>query len=346
MNIVATKNTKKILIVAGGTGGHIFPALAVAKKLQKDNLIVEWLGSKKGMENTIVPAENIKLNKISIVGLRGKNIFHIIKAIFLLFLSFWQTLIIFLTFKPNVILAMGGYVSGVAGVMAKIFKIPLVIQEQNAIVGSTNKILAKLTPHIFQAFDGTIKNAITSGNPINFTAKEKEQHSGLNCLVLGGSLGAKVINDTFADLKLDPELNINIWHQTGKIHFDKNNQTNFKQVAFIDDMAQAYAWADVVICRAGAMTVSELMLSGSASILIPLPQAIDNHQFLNAKILENNQAAIILEQKDLTPKTLSDLLEKYASKEGLSILKAMSQNTKKLAKPQATQTIVDFIHQL
>lgn len=341
-----TDITKRILIVAGGTGGHIFPALAVANALRKKGLTVEWLGSKHGMENTIVPKHNIKLNKISIIGLRGKNIFHIIKAIFLLFLSFWQTLIIFYKFKPNVILAMGGYVSGVAGIIAKIFKIPLVIQEQNAIVGSTNKILAKLTPHIFQAFDGTIKNAITSGNPITFEPKEKEQHSGLNCLVLGGSLGAKIINETIANLDLNPELNISILHQTGKAHFNGSHKSNIKQVAFIENMAQAYAWADLVICRAGAMTVSELMLSGSASILIPLPQAIDNHQFLNAKVLENNQAAIILEQKSLTPKTLNQHLTKYASKEGLLTLKTMSQKAKELAKPNATQIIANLIKSL
>jgi UDP-N-acetylglucosamine--N-acetylmuramyl-(pentapeptide) pyrophosphoryl-undecaprenol N-acetylglucosamine transferase len=343
MNIA---NTKKVLVVAGGTGGHIFPALAVAKILKKNNVIVEWLGSKQGMENNIVPKNDIKINTISIVGLRDKKILHILKAIFLILLSTWQTLIIFYKFKPTVVLAMGGYVSGIAGIMAKIFRIPLVIQEQNAIVGSTNKILSKLTKHVFQAFDNTIKNAMTSGNPITFVSQKKEEHTGLNVLVVGGSLGAKIINETLDKLELNPTLNINIWHQTGKVHFNKNATILFKKVAFIEDMAQAYAWADVVICRAGAMTISELMLSGTASILIPLPQAIDNHQLLNAKILEKIYGAIILEQKNLTPQSLTLLLEKYCTEDGLISLKRMAENAHKLAKPQAAYLIADYVENL
>jgi UDP-N-acetylglucosamine--N-acetylmuramyl-(pentapeptide) pyrophosphoryl-undecaprenol N-acetylglucosamine transferase len=343
MNIA---NTKKVLVVAGGTGGHIFPALAVAQTLKKDNVIVEWLGSKQGMENNIVPKNNIKLNTISIVGLRGKKISHILKAMFLILLSTWQTLVVFYKFKPTVVLAMGGYVSGIAGIMAKIFSIPLVIQEQNAVVGSTNKILSKLTKHVFQAFDNTIENAMTSGNPITFISQKKEQHTGLNVLVVGGSLGAKIINETVDGLELNPTLNINIWHQTGKIHFNKNATTPLKKVAFIEDMAQAYAWADIVICRAGAMTISELMLSSTASILIPLPQAIDNHQLLNAKILEKIYGTIILEQKNLTPQSLGLLLENHCTEDGLITLRKMAENAHKLAKPQATYLIADYIKNL
>jgi len=332
---------KKILIVAGGTGGHIFPALAVAKELNKNNTI-EWLGSKKGMENKIIPNHNITLNNISITGLRGKNKLSILKGVFLLFISFFQTLIIFYKFKPDVIFTTGGFVSGVSGVVAKLLNKPLVIQEQNAIAGTTNKLLAKLTPFVFQAFDNTLAKATTSGNPVLFKPHNKTPHQGLNCLVLGGSLGAKPINEVVNKLNL----NINIWHQTGKQHFEEINQNNSyknrKISAFIDDMAKAYAWADVVICRAGAMTISELMLSKTASILIPLPYAIDNHQLANAKILENNQAAIILEQKNLTPKKLEEILNSLNQQK----LVTMGNNAYTLAKPNATQDIVNFINQI
>jgi UDP-N-acetylglucosamine--N-acetylmuramyl-(pentapeptide) pyrophosphoryl-undecaprenol N-acetylglucosamine transferase len=219
--------------------------------------------------------------------LRGKNLLTLIKAPFLLLVALLQTLKVFLILKPDVVLGMGGFASGLGGVVAWLLRIPLVVHEQNSIPGTTNKILSKIATQTFQAFDGAFNGAITSGNPVLFTPKTNSTNNKkLNLLIVGGSLGSKPINDIVSHLKLD----INIWHQTGKQHLDavrsQYNNKNAKITPFIDDMAQAYAWADVVLCRAGAMTVSELMLAAKPSILIPLPHAIDNHQFYNAKIFQ------------------------------------------------------------
>lgn len=326
--------------MAGGTGGHIFPALAIAKELQKQNCNVQWLGSNNGMENSIIPKHHLPLHTISSVGLRGKRLSSLIKAPLLLTLASFQALKIILNIKPDVVLGMGGFASGVGGIIAWILRIPLVIHEQNAIAGSTNKLLTKVANKTFQAFDNTLKNATTSGNPILFSPKKHTvKNKKLNLLIVGGSLGSKPINEVVTNLNIP----INIWHQTGKIHFNdvksRYKNSTVKVDAFIDDMAKAYAWADIVLCRAGAMTVSELMLSATPGILIPLPHAIDNHQFFNAKILENNYAGILIEQKDLTLKYLEDVLLNL-SKEKIN---SMSDNAKKLAKPEAAKQVSNYL---
>ncbi len=333
--------SKKILIMAGGTGGHIFPALAVTNELKNHSTHIQWLGSHTGMENEIVPKHNIKLHTVSSVGLRGKSIVNLIKAPFLLSYATLQVMFIFLKFKPDIVLGMGGFASGIGGFVAWIVRTPLVIHEQNSIPGTTNKILNKIADKTFQAFDNTfIKNATISGNPVAFNPVEKQiNNNKLNLLIIGGSLGSKPINDIATQLNID----INIWHQTGSLHFDavkaqyKNNTV--KVTAFIKDMASAYAWADIVLCRAGAMTVSELMLSATSSILIPLPHAIDNHQLYNAKILANSSAGILIKQKDLT----IELLEKTLLNINKNQIKQMSTNALKLAKPDAAKKIADYI---
>ncbi len=335
-------DNKKILIMSGGTGGHIFPALAIAKELSTQSVKIEWLGSKKGMENTLVPKHSIKLHTVSAVGLRGKNLFSLIKAPFLLSLALLQTFIVFMRVKPSVVLGMGGFASGIGGVVAWILRIPLVIHEQNSVPGTTNKSLSKIATQVFQAFDGAFSDdeVITSGNPVAFKPKNNnEKGEKLNVLIVGGSLGSKPINDIVSQLNID----INIWHQTGKQHLDsvklQYKDKNVKVVAFIEDMAVAYAWADVVLCRAGAMTVSELMLAGKPSILIPLPYAIDNHQFYNAKILADNQAGILIEQKDLT----LAMLEKTLLKLNKKSIQTMANNAKQLSKPNAAKLISAYL---
>ncbi|SMM98604.1 UDP-N-acetylglucosamine--N-acetylmuramyl-(pentapeptide) pyrophosphoryl-undecaprenol N-acetylglucosamine transferase [uncultured Candidatus Thioglobus sp.] len=335
-----SKNHKTILIMAGGTGGHIFPALAIAKVLKTHSVNIEWLGSKRGMENTLVPKHNIKLHRVNAVGLRGKNLLTLVKAPFLLSLAFFQTLRVFMQIKPDVAMGMGGFASGIGGLVAWLLGIPLVIHEQNSIAGTTNKILTKIATQTFQAFDGAFDNAITSGNPVLFTPKEKTANNKpLKLLIIGGSLGAKPINDIVTQLTI----NLDIWHQTGKQHLAtvqaQYGDKKVKVSAFIEDMAAAYAWADIVLCRAGAMTVSELMLSATPSILIPLPYAIDNHQFHNAKILADNKAGILIEQKHLTLK----LLEKTLLDIDHSKIKTLSTNAKKLAKPDAAAVISDYL---
>ncbi|SMN11415.1 UDP-N-acetylglucosamine--N-acetylmuramyl-(pentapeptide) pyrophosphoryl-undecaprenol N-acetylglucosamine transferase [uncultured Candidatus Thioglobus sp.] len=335
-----SKNNKTILIMAGGTGGHIFPALAIAKALKTHSVNIEWLGSKRGMENTLVPKHNIKLHRVNAIGLRGKSVFNLIKAPFLLSMAFFQTLRVVTQVKPDIVLGMGGFASGIGGVVAWLLRIPLVIHEQNSIAGTTNKILTKIATQSFQAFDGALDNAITSGNPVLFTAKEKiASNEALKLLIIGGSLGAKPINDIVTQMTI----NVDIWHQTGKQHLEvvqtQYGDKKVKVSAFIEDMAAAYAWADIVLCRAGAMTVSELMLSATPSILIPLPYAIDNHQFYNAKILADNKAGILIEQKDLT----LELLEKTLLEIDKNKIKTLSANAKKLAKPDAATVISNYL---
>jgi UDP-N-acetylglucosamine--N-acetylmuramyl-(pentapeptide) pyrophosphoryl-undecaprenol N-acetylglucosamine transferase len=338
-----SKQKKTILIMAGGTGGHIFPALAIAKELDQRSVNIKWLGSKRGMENTLVPKHNIPLHTVSAVGLRGKNRLALIKAPFLLSLAFIQTVRVFAKVNPGVVLGMGGFASGIGGLVAWLLRVPLVIHEQNSIPGTTNKLLSKIATQTFQAFDDTFDRsteAFTSGNPVLFKPKKKNtSNKKLNLLIVGGSLGAKPINDIVTRLNID----VNIWHQTGKQHLDRvkaqYNNKNVKVVAFINDMAKAYAWADIVLCRAGAMTVSELMLSATPSILIPLPHAIDNHQFYNAKILSNHKAGILIEQKKLSLK----LLEKTLLDIDDTQIQQMSDHAKQLAKPEAAKVISDYL---
>lgn len=327
--------------MAGGTGGHIFPALAIAKELKKHQCQVEWLGSKKGMENTIVPKNKLPLHTVNAVGLRGKNIISLIKAPFQLALATAQVIQVFIKTKPDIALGMGGFASGIGGVIAWIFRVPLFIHEQNAVPGTTNKLLSKLATQTLQAFDGAFDvsvQALSVGNPVAFKVSNSHTNNKkLNLLIVGGSLGSKPINEVVTQLNIP----INIWHQTGQLHFDQvqsqYGKKSAKVAAFIDDMAKAYAWADVVLCRAGAMTISELMLSATPSILIPLPHAIDNHQFYNAKILADNNAGILIEQKHLTIQTLEKILLSLDKEK----LESMSNHTLALAKPNAARDIVE-----
>ena len=260
--------SKKILIMAGGTGGHIFPALSISNELKKRGAKIEWLGGNNSMESELVPNHSIKFHGVYTSGIRGKKIITLVKAIFLLAYGFIQTTFVFLRYRPNVVIGMGGYTSGIGGLMAKVFFVPLFIHEQNTVPGSTNKLLSKISTNCFQAFENSFDeslNAITTGNPILFEPINKKVPSKVrNLLILGGSLGAKAINETIPHISTS----LNIWHQTGKIHFEEvaalykdSHHSKAKIESFIENMAEAYAWADIVICRAGAMTVSELILS-------------------------------------------------------------------------------------
>lgn len=308
--------SKKILIMAGGTGGHIFPALAIAKELKERGAVVEWLGGKNAMESRLVPRHGYKFHGVSSSGLRGKNLLVILKAFFLLGCGFFQTVIIFIKYRPNIVIGMGGYASGIGGLISKFFFVPLFIHEQNSVPGTTNRLLSRLACKCFQAFEDTFPEnveAITTGNPILFNPIPKsEPESVKNLLVLGGSLGAKKINQTIPQIKS----RVNIWHQTGESHIEevralyKNSlHSGAKIEPFIGNMAEAYAWADLVISRAGAMTISELIASNSLAILIPFPYAIDNHQKVNAEILSKNKAGILLEEENLNPEAIDRKIE-------------------------------------
>ena len=352
-------NIKHVLIAAGGTGGHVYPALAVADYLREQQVKVTWVGTERGLESRVIPAADIPLEIISISGLRGKGLLTLFLVPLKLVLAIFQAIKIFLKVKPDAVLGMGGFVSGPCGLAAFILRKPLYLHEQNAIPGLTNKVLSYLATSVMQAFPHSFKNnaaVITTGNPIrkDITALEKPetrmtQHQGqLRLLIIGGSLGAQALNDSVpvALSELSKELQPSVWHQTGKNKLSETvagyNKVNVeaKITEFIDDMADAYRWADLVICRAGALTVSELANAGLGAILVPYPYAVDDHQTANAHYLTDAGAAILIEQEKLIPMlkdTLSELVHSGRTK-----LIEMAQAARKLSKPDATRVVADI----
>lgn len=365
MNTPATKNLS-VLVMAGGTGGHVFPALAVAEELRARGATINWLGTARGIENRLVPAANIELHFIKVEGVRGRGLLGLAKAPFLIIYALLQAVSVIRHINPDLVLGFGGFASGPGGVAAKLLGKPLVIHEQNAVAGTTNRLLAKVANKVLAAFPNAFGDAGSEqvvGNPVRekirnlavaqdrYTARA-QQKSPLQLLVVGGSLGAKAINElvpqALAELPL--ESRPVVWHQTGKGHAEATtalymqDQVNAKVTEFIDDMAAAYAWADVVICRAGALTVSELMMAGVASILIPLPSAIDDHQTFNAKNLTEAGAGIALVQKDLTAAKLAALLlTELANRHHLM---SMAEKAQQLAKPDAAIQVADICEEV
>ena len=338
--------SKKILIMAGGTGGHIFPALSICNELKKRGAKVEWLGGNNSMESELVPEYGIKFHGVYTSGIRGKKIITLIKAIFLLAYGFIQTTFVFLRYRPNVVIGMGGYTSGIGGLMAKVFFVPLFIHEQNTIPGSTNKLLSKISTNCFQAFENSFDeslNAITTGNPILFEPINKKAPSEVrNLLILGGSLGAKAINETIPHISTS----LNIWHQTGKIHFEEvaalyknSHHSKAKIESFIENMAEAYAWADIVVCRAGAMTVSELIATKTIGILVPFPYAIDNHQTVNAEYLSKNEAGILIKESNFS----SEIIDKEITQLNSEKINRMIKNIDLLKVQHPEQLIADYL---
>ncbi len=332
--------------MAGGTGGHIFPALAIARELSSRGMDVEWLGSKGGMEEKIVPKHGHPIHCIHSSGLRGKSLFAFIKGVCLLAIGFIQTISLFLKNKPNIVIGMGGYASGIGGIVAKIFFTRLVIHEQNAIPGTTNRLLSRIANKSFQAFDNSFDSkvkAITVGNPILFQAKTKNCPKSVNnLLVLGGSLGAKKINELIPLIKTP----LNIWHQTGDSHIETTKlayqdslHLNVHIESFIENIAEAYEWADLVICRAGAMTISELIATKSIAILIPFPYAVDDHQTQNAKKLSDVGAGLLLDESNLDVNEIDDILQKMTPAK----LELMTNILEKLQTENAEKVITDYL---
>ena len=314
-------NSKRILIMAAGTGGHVYPALATAEVMQQHNWHVEWLGTGRGIEARLVPEVGLKLHCIDVVGLRGKGKLSLLLAPWRLVKSFYQAITIIRRFKPHCVLGMGGFVAGPGGLAAKLLGVPLILHEQNAIPGLTNRLLRPFANRTLQAFAGSFLDgqAITVGNPLRsnimaYSPEKNPEQKVRKVLIVGGSLGAQALNEAVpaAMALLAHNERPQIWHQTGpKKHqitqdgYDKA-KVSARVDAYIDDMSLAYAWADLVICRAGALTVSELAGSGIASILVPYPHAVDDHQTRNANVLVQAGAAILLPQTLLSPVTLSE----------------------------------------
>lgn len=343
--------TKRIVIMAGGTGGHIFPALAVAQFLQKQGWEVSWLGTKAGLESRVIPEAGIEIDWLSVSGLRGKGIFSKVSAIFKLVKSCLEAQKILKQRKPDVVLGMGGFVAAPGGLMAKMLKIPLIIHEQNRVVGTTNRLLAKIATKVLQGFPNSFDakfGAICTGNPLrkSFVDAIKQTNSNnevLKILIVGGSQGAKALNDNVPNAIALLKNAVQVRHQTGAAMQNEVAETykklnlNVQASAFIDDMAAAYSWADLIICRAGAMTVSEVAAMGIPAIFIPLPNAIDDHQTANARYLTEAGAAILLKQNDLTAENLAEQIEKLC--ENLPQHREIAQS---LAYLNATETVANF----
>ena len=346
--------SKAILFMAGGTGGHVFPALAVAKEMAEKGYDIHWLGTSAGIEKDLVPAAGYPLHCIDIAGLRGKGKLGLLTAPFRILKAIWQAKKVVNKVKPVAVLGMGGYATGPGGVAARLAGIPLLIHEQNAFAGMTNKLLHKISNTSMQAFPGALENALVTGNPVRKDVQQiKNQISGaqqrLKVLVVGGSLGAGALNQQVlaAMESLDEAQRPELWHQAGKRNIE-DVQQQYRQAdidarvtAFIDDMAAAYEWADLVVCRAGALTVSEVAAAGKAAIFIPFPFAVDDHQTANAKYLADKNAALICQQKDLSASWLADQWQEFFTNK--VALQQMADTARQLAMPNATQMVVEQI---
>ncbi len=339
-----------VLIMAGGTGGHIFPALSIARHLQSKGYRTEWLGTPRGLEVDVLRDTDIPLHLIDAQGLRGKGLLRVLTAPFMIASSVLQSLRVIRAVRPCCVLGMGGYVTGPGGVAAKLSGRKLLIHEQNAIAGFTNKLLARIADTVMEAFPATFSasvGALLTGNPVRVEIsalplkQESETKSALKILIIGGSLGAVAINDLIpqALLKFTAQERPQVWHQVGKNNVDNAAQRyrdagitldeKCRVEPFIADMAAAYGWADLVLCRAGATTVSEVAAAGLPSILVPFPYAVDDHQTRNAQWLSNAEAAVLIQQRDLSAADLAGLWEQF--QQDRSVLSKMAEKARALA---------------
>lgn len=349
-------SVRPVLIMAGGTGGHVFPALAVADELRARGVPIVWLGTQSGIEARLVKQAGYQIEWLSITGLRGKSTMTLLLAPFRLIMACAQAFRVLIQRKPGVVLGMGGFTAGPGGLMAWLMRRPLLIHEQNAVAGLTNRILAHLASEVLEAFPHTFRQKTTTvGNPVR---KEIQQLSdpqlrmgshteALRVLVIGGSLGAVRLNEIVPEAvsKLAADARPEIYHQTGSRHLEtaRQNYQNYgvdaRIEAFIDDMAAAYGWADLVICRAGAMTVFELAAAGVGSILIPYPYAVDDHQTANAEYLVRAGAAIVRQQSELDSDWLCKTIGEMAQHRDRLVNMALAARS--VAKPHAATEVAD-----
>jgi len=343
-----------VMIMAGGTGGHVYPALAVADELRARGVPVVWLGTRKGIEAKLVPDAGIAIEWLGVAGLRGKSLFTRLLAPVNLLLACGQALRIMLKRKPCVVLGMGGFVSGPGGFIAWLLRKPLLIHEQNALPGLTNRLLAKLAGRVMEAFPGSfVGEALHVGNPVRHSIASlpspeqrlKNRQGALRLLVFGGSLGAARLNEVVpqALARLSQDQPVQVRHQAGPKNIEQA-RANYAKLhiearvdAYIDDMAEAYAWADLVICRAGAMTIAELAAAGVAAILVPYPYAVDDHQTANARYLADAGAAVLLPQDELKPERLAAVLAELSRQQLLD----MANRARRLGMPEATRLVTE-----
>ena len=364
---MSAESRGRILVMAGGTGGHVYPALAVAEELRNRGYQVEWVGTRRGLEHRVVPAAGFPIHYLAVRGVRGKGVIDRLLGLLMLALATIQALWLVLRTRPRCVVGMGGYVAGPAGVAAWMLRRPLLIHEQNAVAGTTNRMLAPLATSVIAGFPGAFRGDVefeVLGNPVRadlIATAGSAQYSydgerPLRLLVLGGSLGAKPINEIMPGvarrLLRGKHIDLTeIWHQAGEAHaklvaeqYGELLSDSVRVVPFIENMAEAYAWADVVICRAGALTVSELAIMGRPSILVPLPHAIDDHQTANAHSLADLGGAILLRQSDMTEDALIIALRAYMEYPGR--LSTMADAAARAAKPEAATQVADEVEAL
>ncbi|HEU4655564.1 MAG TPA: undecaprenyldiphospho-muramoylpentapeptide beta-N-acetylglucosaminyltransferase [Steroidobacteraceae bacterium] len=348
-----------VLIMAGGTGGHVFPALAAARVLRERGYEPLWLGTQRGMEAKLVPQHQIPIEWITISGLRGKGVATVLLAPFKLLRAVWQSLLVMRRVRPSVVLGAGGFVSGPGGLAAWLSRRPLVIHEQNAIAGMTNRWLSRFARRVLEAFPNSFPARVKAecvGNPVRreiaaLAAPEKryaDRKGALRVLVIGGSQGAARLNAVVpaAIAEIDVAMRPLVIHQAGERHIAQARELYAKYNvqadvrAFIDDMAEMYAWADLIVCRSGALTVSEIAAAGLPAIFVPFAAAVDDHQTRNAMFLVDAHAAVLIPESDLTPVRLSDELQTLLNA-GRSRLADMATQARSLAKIDADVRLAD-----
>ena len=340
---------KRLMVMAGGTGGHVFPGLAVAHHLMAQGWQVRWLGTADRMEADLVPKHGIEIDFIRISGLRGKGLKAQLTAPLRIWQAVRQAKAIMRSYQPDGVLGLGGYVSGPGGLAAWQCGIPVVLHEQNGIAGLTNRWLARIAAKVMQAFPGAFPNAEVVGNPVRtdvlalpLPAERLQGREGpIRVLVIGGSQGARVLNQTVPEVAARLGDRITLWHQVGKgaletvlRDYERVGQTQHKVTEFIDDMAAAYAWADVVVCRSGALTVSEIAAAGLPAIFVPFMHK-DRQQYWNARPLEEAGAAKIIEQPQFNADVVAELLASWDRK----TLLAMAEKARAVAIPDATERV-------
>jgi UDP-N-acetylglucosamine--N-acetylmuramyl-(pentapeptide) pyrophosphoryl-undecaprenol N-acetylglucosamine transferase len=347
---------KTILIMAGGTGGHIFPGLAVAEQMRAAGWEVVWMGARGGMEERLVPRHGYRSAWIRARAARGKGLVQKLLLPANLLYSFWESARYIRRLKPDVVLGLGGYVAFPGGMMASLLNRPLALHEQNAIAGLANRVLAQVSDKVMVAFPDALKGAEWTGNPVRAEIaglrSPEDRFQGragpLRLLVVGGSLGAQALNEALPKALASMNEKPQVVHQAGEKHLDALKKhyaeagVEGELVAFIDDMARRYAEADLVICRAGAVTIAELSAGGMASILVPFPHAADDHQTANARFLADRGAAILVQQRDLSPQRLAELIR------GLDRAKLldMAKKARTLGKPDAARVVAERCMQL
>lgn len=347
------------IVTAGGTGGHVYPALAIATVLRNRGYQLRWVGTRRGLENRLVPAANIPLNRLPVRGLRGKGAFQFLVAIVLLPFAFCSALLIMLRYRPRFVIGLGGYASVPTAVAAWLTGRTLALQEQNAVAGSANRLLARFAQYVGTGFPRVFaqhRHSEFVGNPVRAEIRsvasthpwKKPDQGSLRVLVLGGSLGARPLNQILPSVAHVLGAQCEWMHQSGvtdepDVVRASMDLPNYRVSAFVEDMASAYAWADLVICRAGALTVAELAVTGRPSILIPLPHAIDDHQTANAQFLADAGAAVLLPQARMAGELESLVLRLL--NDGRE-LERMSAAARACAQPMADERFVDALETL